>query len=171
MDALHHTRHPPLTSLNKAHYSSTKNLPLNLKTDIEIFMGYYFCMTLKVLRQTMMLALVFLYSVSPHNILAKETEKAWPLQVNEFYRYSVSLLGLPAGTGTLKATHEMTAQGQPRLRLMSTAQSNDFISFFFPVNNFVDSTIDADTLLPQHFIFQRREGNDHEDFDVTFHHE
>ena len=82
------------------------------------------------------------------------------------FLYSV----FPPGTGTLQAKHDVTAQGQPRLRLMSTAQSNDFISFFFPVNNLVDSTLDAGTLLPKHFIFQRREGSDHEDFDVTFHH-
>ncbi|GJL51055.1 MAG: hypothetical protein NPIRA01_22820 [Nitrospirales bacterium] len=123
-----------------------------------------------MIRHIAMLVLAFLYVVSPNPPLAEEAKTAWPLQTNEWYQYSVSLLGIPAGTGTLQARHEMPPLGQPRLRLMSTAQSNDFISLFFPVNNLVDSTLDADTLLPQHFIFQRREGNDHEDFDVTFHH-
>lgn len=117
------------------------------------------------------LVISFLCIISPNSISAKEAEKVWPLHENELYQYSVSLLGIPAGTGTLQARHEMPPLGQPRLRLMSTAQSNDFISLFFPVNNLVDSTLDADTLLPQHFIFQRREGNDHEDFDVTFDHD
>jgi len=127
-------------------------------------------MMLNMIRHILMSALTILCVLSPNNLSAKEAKASWPFQTNELYHYSISLLGLPAGTGTLQATHELTPQGLPRLRLTSTAQSNDFISWFFPVNNLVDSTIDADTLLPEHLMFQRREGNDHEDFDVTFHH-
>ena len=137
-------------------------------SDIKYFMEYYKYMTLNVIWHLLLLASLSI--AFPNYIPAKETKTPWPLQNNELYQYSISLLGLPAGTGTLQATHEMTSQGQPRLRLMSTAQSNDFVSFFFPVNNLVNSTLDADTLLPQHFFFQRQEGSDHEDFDVTFHH-
>ncbi|WP_447969323.1 DUF3108 domain-containing protein [Nitrospira sp. M1] len=128
-------------------------------------------MGLNIIQSIVMLGLAFLYPVSASNLSAQETEKSWPLQANELYRYSISLLGLPAGTGTLQATHDRNSNEQTHLRLLCTAQSNDFISFFFPVNNLVDSTIDAETLLPRHFLFQRREGSDHEDFDVTFHHE
>ena len=60
---------------------------------------------------------------------------------------------------------------QPKLRLVTTAQSNDFVSFFFPVNNLVVSQINADTMLPEHLIFHRREGARHEDFDVMFDHQ
>ena len=134
-------------------------------------MGYDDCMTFNVKRQLLIVILIFLCFAPPNAIPAKDTRTSWPLQKDEFYQYSISLLGFPAGTGTLQATHNLTFHGQSRFRLTSTAQSNEFISLFFPVNNLVDSTIDADTLLPQHFIFQRREGNDHEDFDVTFHHE
>ena len=124
-------------------------------------------MTSKKLPTTLLAT--FLSLVSSNGILAQEAGKPWLLQSNETYHYSISLLGIPAGTGTLQATHDQSIQGQPQLRLTSTAQSNEFISFFFPVRDRVESTLAADTLLPQHFVFQRREGNDHEDFDVTFH--
>ncbi len=55
-------------------------------------------------------------------------------------------------------------------RLVTTARSNDFVSFFFPVRNYAESLIDARTFLPQHLIFQRREGRRHEDFDMRFDH-
>ncbi len=128
-------------------------------------------MRLNPILHVLWLPMTLLCLALPNNTLGKEVKKVWALPTNELYRYSISLLGIPAGSGTLEAMRDKTAEGQPRLRLKSTAQSNDFISLFFPVHNLVDSTLDAETLLPKHFIFQRREGKDHEDFDVTFNHD
>ncbi|MDT7041262.1 DUF3108 domain-containing protein [Candidatus Nitronereus thalassa] len=89
----------------------------------------------------------------------------------ESLQYSISLLGIPAGTATMETFSQTLANGLSVLQLNSTAKSNDFISLFFPVNNMVRSTVNAHTLLPLHLLFQRREGTRHEDFDITFDHE
>lgn len=90
---------------------------------------------------------------------------------HEFLRFGISLLGIPAGTATMETSPVMLSNGHSAIQFNSRATSNDFISFFFPVNNVVNSTVDAQTRLPLHLLFQRREGRRHEDFDVTFNHQ
>ena len=90
---------------------------------------------------------------------------------SESLKYGISLLGIPAGTATLETTSVILSDGLPAIQFNSRAISNDFISFFFPVNNVVNSTVDAETMLPLHLFFQRREGKRHEDFDITFDHQ
>ena len=87
---------------------------------------------------------------------------------NEDYRYGISLWGIPAGHAYMKTEAVTDADGRQARRLVTTIRSNDFISVFFPVKNHVDSLVDAETLLPRHLLFERREGSRHEQFDVTF---
>ena len=93
---------------------------------------------------------------------------AFAIQEKEDYRYGISLWGIPAGHAYMKTEEVTDADGRPARRLVTTIRSNDFISVFFPVKNHVDSLVDAETLLPRHLLFERREGSRHERFDVTF---
>ena len=94
-----------------------------------------------------------------------------PFPGGESLHYSISLWGIPAGQATMTVKPVVWVNEQPWLRLVTTAQSNDFVSFFFPVNNLVDSHVNADTMLPDHLVFHRREGKRKENFDVTFDHQ
>ncbi len=89
----------------------------------------------------------------------------------ESLQFAISLLGIPAGTATLDATPSISQEGLSTIQCNSTATSNAFISFFFPVNNVLNSTVDTQTLLPIRLFLQRREGTRHEDFDITFDHQ
>ena len=88
----------------------------------------------------------------------------------EDYHYSIFLWGIPAGHATMKAEELISEDGHPSQRLVTTVRSNDLISFFFPIRNYVDSLVDPQTMLPRRLFFQRREGSRHEQFDVTFDH-
>ena len=61
-------------------------------------------------------------------------------------------------------------QDRPTLTLLINAKTSSFVSTFYPVENRVESAIDAGTLSPHRMIFHRREGRRKNDFDVTFHH-
>jgi len=89
----------------------------------------------------------------------------------ESLEYGISLLGIPAGMATMEANPLILPDGVTAIHYHTTARSNDFISFFFPVRNVVDSTVDRQTRLPRRVFFQRREGSRHEDFDITFDHQ
>lgn len=105
---------------------------------------------------------------SSANMLTTYTPQVPP---TESLQFGISLLGIPAGIATMESNPLTLSDGVSAIQFHSTAQSNDFISFFFPVRNVVDSTVDAQTLLPRRLLFQRREGSRHEDFDVTFDHQ
>lgn len=93
---------------------------------------------------------------------------AFAVQADEDFRYAISLWGMPAGHATMATEELIATDGAPARRLVTTIRSNDFISAFFPVRNHVDSLIDAQTMLPNRLVFQRREGGRHERFAVTF---
>jgi len=56
------------------------------------------------------------------------------------------------------------------LKLVTTARSSPLVTKFYPVENRVESIVDATKFSPQHMIFHRREGKRKNDFDVTFRH-
>ncbi len=90
--------------------------------------------------------------------------------VEERHRYAITLWGIPAGTATMQVVKAVSEDGRSLRRLVTTARSNDVISFFFPVRNEVDSLVDPRTMLPQRLVFRRREGRRHEDIDLRFDH-
>ena len=61
-------------------------------------------------------------------------------------------------------------QGRAMLRLLTTATSGPMVTKFYPVDNRVESIVDAAKLSPQRMVFHRREGKKKNDFDVTFRH-
>ena len=91
-----------------------------------------------------------------------------PFQIGELFTYEISWMKIKAGTaimGVLAATDG----NRPLVKLVTTAQSRPAITKFFPVDNRVESTLDPETLLPEHLTFRRREGKKKEDIAYTFH--
>jgi hypothetical protein len=70
----------------------------------------------------------------------------------------------------LQVSDTAPVHGRPALKLLTTATSSPLVTKFYPVDNRVESVVDAASLLPHRFIFHRREGKRKNDFDVTFHH-
>jgi len=93
---------------------------------------------------------------------------ALSFQPGESFSYVISWLGIPVGSATMAVTTAPPVERRPTLRLVTTAKSNNYLSKFFPVSNLVESTVDAQSLLPFQMVFQRREGKRHDDFAITF---
>ena len=79
-------------------------------------------------------------------------------------------MGLHAATAVMEAGSASPMDGRQTLRFVTTTTSSPVVTKFYPVDNRVESLVDAGTLLPQHLLFRRREGKRKNDFDVTFHH-
>src|SRR5581483_3151703 len=60
--------------------------------------------------------------------------------------------------------------GRPTWRLQTLAWSEGFVAKIFPIDDRVDSLIDAETLLPYRMEFRKREGKKRSHLDVTFDH-
>lgn len=79
-------------------------------------------------------------------------------------------MGITAASAVLEVAEAPSQEGREALRLLTTTTSSPLVSKFYPVDNRVESVVDAHTLAPQRLLFRRREGKRKNDFDVTFHH-
>ncbi|MBI3808229.1 MAG: DUF3108 domain-containing protein [Nitrospirae bacterium] len=100
---------------------------------------------------------------------AGELSSARSFHVGEQLTYEISWLNITAGTAVMAVSAAGTDGERPLAKLITTAQSRPIITKFFPVDNRVESIVDAATLLPEHLNFRRREGKKKEDFEYTFH--
>jgi hypothetical protein len=80
-------------------------------------------------------------------------------------------MGLTAGTAVLGVEHSEPIQARPAIKLVTTARSSPWITRFYPVDNRVESWVDAERLAPQRMTFRRREGTRRNDFEYRFRHE
>ncbi len=94
---------------------------------------------------------------------------AHPFAAGERFTYAITFLGMRAGTAVMEVQDTAPVEGHRALKLLSTAKSSPTVTKFYPVDNRVESIIDAESLLPYHLMFTRREGKKKNDFDVTFH--
>ncbi len=108
-------------------------------------------------------------SVADSSALAWAPERSF--SSGERLTYSLSWLGIQAGTAVMAVEDVAAAPDRPMLRLTTIAQSNAFISVFYPVDNRVESVVDAERMAPQRLVFKRREGKRKNDYDFVFHHE
>jgi hypothetical protein len=88
-------------------------------------------------------------------------------QLGERLRYGLSWGKISAGTAVLEVGGRETLAGRQVLQLLHSARTNDFVSFFYPVNNRVESYIDEGAL-PARLLFKRREGKKKNDIEVLF---
>jgi hypothetical protein len=88
--------------------------------------------------------------------------------IGERLSYTLTWGNIPAGTAVLEVAGRQERAGRSVIKLLHTARSNDFVSFFYPVNNRVVSLLDEEAMLPAHLFFKRREGKRKNDTEVTF---
>jgi hypothetical protein len=79
-------------------------------------------------------------------------------------------LGLHAATAVMEVESAPPLNGRQMLRFLTTTTSSPVVTKFYPVDNRVESLVEAETLWPHRLLFRRREGKRKNDFDVTFHH-
>lgn len=91
-----------------------------------------------------------------------------PFTAGERLTYRLSWMGMTAGTAVMSVDQAEPVANHPVVKYLTTAQSSPFITKFYPVNNRVESWVDAESLIPLRMWFQRREGKRKNDFEYTF---
>ncbi|MGE3153721.1 MAG: DUF3108 domain-containing protein [Nitrospiraceae bacterium] len=112
-----------------------------------------------------------LHSAVRSDSLAAPSRALHPFTVGERLTYRLSWLGVTAGTAALGVEGAESIQERPIIKLVTTARSSPWITRFYPVDNRVESWVDAESLVPQRMTFHRREGKRKNDFEYRFHHE
>lgn len=82
--------------------------------------------------------------------------------------YDISWAGISVGEGDLQTEPGDTFNGREVFRLVSKATSNDWLSFFYPVSDRVESIVDANGLYPYKITVKQRHGFRKRDREIRF---
>jgi hypothetical protein len=87
--------------------------------------------------------------------------------------YDISYMGMSAGTAVMEVKEAIWHNGRVVYPVVSTAQSNDMVSLFYPVNDRVESLIDADAIYSHRIDVKQHQGKKRRekviDFDQSQH--
>lgn len=81
-----------------------------------------------------------------------------PFVKGERLIYDITYLGMNVGTGILEVKPKESYQNKETFRIISTARSNDLISFFFPVEDEIESWMDVDEIYSYFIRVRQRHG-------------
>ncbi len=91
-----------------------------------------------------------------------------PFGPGERLVYEVRYLGVRTGTAVLEVLDAIALNGQEVYPLVSTAQSGDFASVFYPVNDRVESTLNTKGLYSESIKVSQHEGKQRREKQVAF---
>jgi len=72
--------------------------------------------------------------------------------------YEVSYMGILAGEAVMAVLDKKEIKGRESFHIVSTVESNDFVSFFYPVRDRIESFIDAETYYSHSIKIKQRQG-------------
>lgn len=84
--------------------------------------------------------------------------------------YGVSYVGIRGGTLVMEVQDTPALNERAMYKYRTKAISQQPVTTLFPVDDLMVSTVDAETLLPYHLSFHKKEGKKETDTDVTFDH-
>lgn len=82
--------------------------------------------------------------------------------------YRLYWYGIPAGKAVMEVQGPVQKEGKESYRLISTVRSNDFVSFFYPVEDRVESFVDVQEMLPLHIVIRQHQGKKRREKEVIF---
>ena len=88
----------------------------------------------------------------------KELKPSVPFWAGERLTYEISWFGIDSGKAVMEVKEKLQMGEREVYHIVSTAQSNDFISFFYPVDDKVESFVDAEGLYSYNIQVHQREG-------------
>jgi hypothetical protein len=93
-----------------------------------------------------------------------------PFAYGEHLKYDVSWSGIPVGKASLRVSPVEEFEGREVFRITSKADSIGFMSYFFPVEDRVESIVDANGIFPYRLDLKQRHGRRRMRKQITFDH-
>lgn len=72
--------------------------------------------------------------------------------------YDITFLGARGGKAVLEVLEKTRMKGREVYRIVSTAQSNDFVSLFYPVDDRIESYMDIEGLYSHYIMIKQQQG-------------
>ena len=93
------------------------------------------------------------------------------LEVGERIDMQVFWIGIPVGEGSLEVSEKIIRDGRPAYHLIATARTNDFLSKIYPVEDRLESFMDAERFCSLGFRKTVREGRYRADEEIRYDYE
>lgn len=100
-----------------------------------------------------------------------ERQKKVPFRVGEQLTYSVKWGGITGGFVTMRIADIINYQGHPVYQIIVEAQSNAFLSVFYPLYYMLESLIDVEGLFSRRYWSKQDENGDKRERKYEFDHE
>lgn len=91
-----------------------------------------------------------------------------PYKIGESLLFELTWFGIKAGWATLEVKERFNYEGREVIKIVSTAQSNEFVSVFYPVDDRSETLMDAAEKYPHRFRLRQREGSYKSDKEIIF---
>lgn len=72
--------------------------------------------------------------------------------------YDITYLGAKAGIAVMEVLEKTTLKGREVYHILSTAQSNDFVSLFYPVDDRIESFVDVEGFYSHYIKIKQHQG-------------
>ncbi len=97
-------------------------------------------------------------ALEPLSQRAKNLKTLRPFQMGERLVYRVSYMGIPAGEAVMAVSKKMQFKGREAYHIVSTVESNDFISVFYPVKDRIESFVDTEEFYSHYIKINQQQG-------------
>ncbi len=81
-----------------------------------------------------------------------------PYEIGERLVYDISYMGIPAGEAVTEVYEKTRMKGRETFRIVSTVESNDFVSLFYPVRDRIESFIDSERFYSHYIKVKQQQG-------------
>lgn len=109
---------------------------------------------------------ILCYIFIPENTFAGT--KPFPFAVGEKFTFDITWMGISAGTATLEVFQKTKYKENDVYHIVSTARSSKFISTFYPVDDKLETFVDAREVYPYLLKVRQREGRHKSDKEFEF---
>lgn len=82
--------------------------------------------------------------------------------------YDVRYMGIPAGEAIMEVLDPKELKGRQAYHVVSTVESNEFVSLFYPVNNRIETFIDTEGFYSHYVRIKQRQGKRRKEKEIDF---
>lgn len=119
-------------------------------------------------------ALIFILTVShtkavqPVSLPPVSPQSFSPFGPGERLVYDITYLGAKGGKAVMEVVEKTKMKGRDVYHIVSTAQSNDFISLFYPVDDRIESYMDVEGLYSHYIKVKQHQGKRRREKTIVF---
>jgi len=82
--------------------------------------------------------------------------------------FDITWMGISAGTASLEIRDRIKMNGREVYHIVSTARSNNVLSFIYPVDDLIETFVDTEWIYPYRLTINKKEGRRKKDKEIVF---